>query len=137
VRLRELTLPIGLQYLKCSGCFEIKELELPDDLIELDCSNCIKLEKIINISARLSHVYIKNCRLLTTLEGHHIFLLNIDYSSTPWLNNEINLWYNGNIKRLKMIQKVIHNAWYRRYLIKRYYLKKLIPTALAKYILKF
>jgi len=54
-----------------------------------------------------------------------------------WLPNN-NPKFPENIRKLIILQKIIHKAWYRRYLTKRYYLKqKITSNDLIKLILSY
>jgi len=115
-------LPAGLNELDCSYCTSLTSLpELPAGLTELHCYHCTSLTTLPELPAGLTYVDCSGCTSLTSLPANGPFGLPVDLTlycrGCTWLPND-NPKFLENIHKLKILQKVLHKAWYRRYLVK-------------------
>ena len=111
--------------------------ELPAGLIELNCSGCTSLTNIPALPAGLTELICFECTSLTILPVLPVGLTRLHCYGCTWLPDD-NPKFLGNIRKLVLLQKVLHKAWYRRYLTKRHYLKqKITSNDLVKLILSY
>jgi len=131
-------LPGGLTEINCGYCMSLTSLpELPAGLTVLFCENCTSLTNLPELPAGLTELYCSDCKSLTSLPELPAGLAELDCRNCTWLPND-NPKFLENIRKLKLLQKVLRKAWYRRYLTKRYYLKqKITSTDLVKLILSY
>lgn len=145
--------PVSLTELNCSN-LHIKSITIPPDLNSLFLKNCPNITTIIGSFSNLLHLEISNNRLLTYFPPFTENIAQLYCSGCPWLNlNKVHETtrinrdenispkdksvYINNIYNLIKLQRNLKRTFWKRYLTKRFTLRKIVCYDMIEHIMTF